>query len=141
MLGVRWEEMAKLSPHCAGDDRKAQPKKMKPRAAFELEVCVDQVAHALVAEAAGATRIEINTALELDGLTPAAASCAWLKAHCGLPIVAMLRPHARSFVYSVTEELSLLRACQSLLEAGVDGIAFGSLAPNQKIALPIFVKC
>jgi copper homeostasis protein len=113
---------------------------MKSRTAFELEVCVDQVAHALAAEAAGATRIEINTALELDGLTPAAASCAWLKAHCGLPIVAMLRPHARDFVYSAAEELSLLRDCQSLLEAGVDGIVFGSLDANQKIALPILRK-
>lgn len=113
---------------------------MKSNSPFELEVCVDQVPHALLAETAGATRIEMNTALKLDGLTPASASCAWLKVNCSLPIVAMLRPHARDFVYSAAEELSLLRDGQSLLEAGVDGIVFGSLDADQKIAIPILHK-
>ncbi len=113
---------------------------MKSHTPFELEVCVDRVAHAVLAETAGATRIEMNTALELDGLTPSSANCMWLKANCSLPIVAMLRPHARDFVYSATEELTLLRDCQSLLEAGVDGIVFGSLDADQNIATPILRK-
>ncbi len=107
---------------------------------FQLEVCVDQVGHALIAEAAGATRIEMNTALELDGLTAPSASCAWLKQHCRVPIVAMLRPHARSFIYAASDELALLRDCQLLLDAGVDGIVFGSLDQHNQIALPILQK-
>jgi copper homeostasis protein len=107
---------------------------------FELEVCVDRVGDALKAAAAGATRIEMNCALELDGLTPPPASCQWLKQNCDVPIVAMLRPHHRSFTYSTSEELGILRDCQLLLEAGVDGIVFGSLDDSGRIAIPLLQK-
>lgn len=113
---------------------------MQGERTFEVEVCVDRVADAMTAVAAGATRIELNCALEMDGLTPAAASCQWLKQHCSVPIVAMLRPHARSFVYSASDEASILRDCQQLLQAGVDGIVFGGLNERGQIAIPILQR-
>ena len=108
--------------------------------AFHLEVCVDTVTDALAVVAAGATRIEMNSALELDGLTPPVASCQWLKEHCQVPIVAMLRPQHRSFVYSSSEELTLLRDGLLLLEAGVDGLVFGSLDDQRRLNLPLLHK-
>ncbi|MEZ6137208.1 MAG: copper homeostasis protein CutC [Pirellulaceae bacterium] len=107
---------------------------------FELEVCVDQVSDALAAAQAGATRIEMNCALELDGLTPSIASCQWLKQQLSVPIVAMLRAHARSFLYTPAEESEMLRDCRLLLAAGVDGIVFGCLNEHGQIALPILKK-
>ncbi len=95
--------------------------------AFELEVCVDRLDHALLAAQAGATRIEFNQALALDGLTPSPEQCRYLVRHCPVPIIAMLRPHADGFVYTAAEQSCLRSDCQVLLDAGVAGIAFGAL--------------
>lgn len=93
---------------------------------FELEVCVDRVEDALLAIDAGATRIELNSALALDGLTPSLGSCRWLRQQTQLPIIAMLRPHAAGFYYTESEKVCLLEDCQALLDVGMDGIAFGA---------------
>ncbi len=127
-----------MKPGASGEQQPNQ--QAAPPRKFEIEVCVDSVSHAMAAMDAGATRIEMNCALELDGLTPPAASCQWLVEHGHVPIVAMLRPHDRGFIYTPSEELALLRDCQGLLDAGVAGIVFGSLDPAGKIALPMLQK-
>lgn len=94
---------------------------------FEIEVCVDRLQDAVDSLAAGATRIEMNYALELSGLTPSPGSCQWLKANCDAPVVAMLRPHNRGFLYTAAEQSMLLRDCETLLATGIDGVVFGAL--------------
>ncbi|MCA9133259.1 MAG: hypothetical protein KDA45_08890 [Planctomycetales bacterium] len=103
---------------------------------FELEVCIEGGEDGCAAAEAGATRLELNCALQLDGLTPARETCRWLVEHCTLPIIAMLRPHAHGFVYSATEQLILLRECDGLLSTGVAGIACGALLAEQRLNLP-----
>lgn len=93
---------------------------------FQIEVCLEHPAEALAAQAAGATRIELNSALRLDGLTPTLAACRWLKAHCSLPLIAMLRPREGFFLEPVEQEI-LLEDARILLDAGVDGLAYGAL--------------
>lgn len=100
---------------------------------FELEVCVDRLAPALAAIEAGATRIEYNAALTLDGLTPSPSSCRWLVEHCPVPIIAMLRPHHLNFCYTSAERKCLLADCQALLETGIHGIACGALTPQGEL--------
>lgn len=94
--------------------------------AFQIEVCIDHPSDALLAKAAGATRIEINSALLLDGLTPTIAACRWLKTHCDLPLIAMLRPRDRFFMEPAEQEIALEDG-RLLLDAGVDGLAYGAL--------------
>ncbi len=110
------------------------------KSTVEIEVCVENVEDALAAETAGATRIEINNALALQGLTPAIAACALLKQQCRLPIIAMLRPHANGFVYSQAEQQGLLRDGELLLQTGVDGLAFGALNDNGTLDLRLLSK-
>lgn len=93
---------------------------------FQIEVCIDHPSHALLAQAAGATRIELNSALALDGLTPTLAACRWTLAHCGLPLIAMLRPRDRFFLEAAEQEIALEDG-RLLLEAGAAGLAYGAL--------------
>lgn len=93
---------------------------------FQIEVCIDHPTHALLAQTAGATRIEINSALALDGLTPTIAACRWIKAHCSLPLIAMLRPRNVFLMEPVEQEIAVEDG-RLLLDAGVDGLAYAAL--------------
>lgn len=103
--------------------------------AFQIEVCIEHPGDAVVAQQAGATRIEINAALQLDGLTPTLGACRWLKANSQLPIIAMLRPHNNTFMLNPLDQQIVLADCQLLLASGVDGIAYGAL--NQRGTLNV----
>src|SRR5258707_249489 len=72
-----------------------------------LEVVVASAADAETA-AAGADRLELNAALELDGLTPTPGALAGAQ-QAGLPIVTMLRPRPGGFCYSEAELSVMLR--------------------------------
>lgn len=102
---------------------------------IHLEVCVDRIDDAIAAAEAGATRIEMNQALQCDGLTPSLASCRWLVEHCPVPVVAMLRPHDRGFQYSDAEKQTMLDDCQRLLDTGVAGIVCGATNQDGRIEL------
>ena len=105
---------------------------------FQIEVCVERPSDALLAQAAGATRIEINSALRLDGLTPTLGTCRWLKANCQLPVIAMLRPHSDGFFLNADDQRIALADCELLLSTGIDGIAYGALDANGNLQLDYF---
>lgn len=103
-----------------------------------LEIAVTSVDGALAARAAGATRVELCSALEVGGVTPSQglveavldevggieADDGWQGVHV------LVRPRPGDFVYSV-EELDLLRReAEMILEAGADGIVIGALTPH-----------
>jgi copper homeostasis protein len=73
-----------------------------------LEVAVASTADAETAAGGGADRLELNAALELDGLTPTPAAIAGAQ-RTGLPIVTMLRPRPGGFCYSEAELSVMLR--------------------------------
>lgn len=105
---------------------------------FQIEVCVERPSDALLAQVAGASRIEINSALRLDGLTPTLGACRWLKANCQLPVIAMLRPHNDGFFLTADEQRIALADCELLLSTGIDGIAYGALDANGNLQLEYF---
>lgn len=94
-----------------------------------LEVCCGSFADALAAQAGGAPRIELNSALPLGGLTPSEASVKLVRQHTNLEVVAMARPCAGGFCYTDAQWTQLLAEISSLLAAGAHGIAFGCLTP------------
>ncbi len=95
-----------------------------------LEVCCGSFADALAAQAGGASRIELNSALPLGGLTPSEASVKLVRQHTNLEVVAMARPCAGGFCYTDAQWTQLLAEISSLLAAGAHGIAFGCLTPT-----------
>ena len=73
-----------------------------------LEVCCGSFADALAAHAGGASRIELNSALPLGGLTPSEASVKLVCQHTNLEVVAMARPCAGGFCYTDAQWAQLL---------------------------------
>lgn len=93
-----------------------------------LEVAVASAADAVTATAAGADRLELNAALELDGLTPTPGTLAGAR-RAGLPIVTMLRPRPGGFCYSEAELSVMLRDLE-----WIEGeVALGILTPASEI--------
>lgn len=100
-----------------------------------LEVCVASADDAIAAAAGGADRIELNAALELDGLTPSIGLLREVRQALSIPIVAMVRPRAGGFCYSAAEFSVMQRDVDLALENGADGVAFGVLTQDREIDL------
>ncbi len=98
-----------------------------------LEICLTSVDDALVADAAGANRIELNTALSLGGLTPSLGVLRVVRSAFARPIIVMIRPRPGGFCYSDGEFLTLVRDAELALENGADGLAFGILLADGSI--------
>jgi copper homeostasis protein len=92
-----------------------------------IEVCVEGLLAVRIAIKAGADRLELNSSLALEGLTPDLEDCVAARRMSNLPLIAMLRPHANGFVYDRDAREVILRDLPRLLECGVDGVAFGAL--------------
>lgn len=104
-----------------------------PIAAILLEVAAASVADALVSEAMGAARIELNSAIDLGGLTPSLGLLQEVKQSVKLPVLTMVRPRPGGFAYSAEEFRVLRRDMDLLLAHGADGIVFGILTPDGRI--------
>jgi copper homeostasis protein len=104
-----------------------------PRRRVLIEVCVESVEDAARAEAAGADRIELNSALPLDGLTPTPGLLIEVRRAVRVPLIAMARPRAGDFCYSAVDFSVLRRDIDYLLEHGADGVAFGILDADGRI--------
>ena len=92
-----------------------------------VEAVCCSVRDAVLAESAGAHRIELCSALEVGGLTP---SLGMLSAVCesvSIPVMAMVRPRAGDFTYDDSEWQVILTDARAQLAAGATGIVFGAL--------------
>ena len=101
-----------------------------------LEVCVDSLCSAKLAAENGAQRIELNSALELGGLTPSIG----LVEHTlevlrptGCALIVMARPRPGGFAYRPDDLAVMQREIDRLLDTGVDGIALGVLKEDGMI--------
>lgn len=92
-----------------------------------VEICCGSYDDARQAAIGGAKRIELNSALQLGGLTPTEATLRMVKEELPLQVAAMVRPRGAGFCYSDEEFRVMERECAALLQAGADGIVFGCL--------------
>jgi copper homeostasis protein len=100
-----------------------------------LEVAIASVDDAVAAQTNGADRLELNSALELGGLTPSPGSLLELKRTVLLPLMVMIRPRAGDFVYGAFDFQIMLRDLDLALEHGADGIVFGMLTGDGRVDL------
>lgn len=100
---------------------------------IEVEICCENLADAVAAEAARADRLELAQALELGGLTPSPGLALVVGARVSIPYVAMVRPRGGDFVYGEAELNVMERDAGLLLEAGAAGIVFGCLTPDGRV--------
>jgi copper homeostasis protein len=100
-----------------------------------LEVCVDSAAGLDAAVAGGADRIELCSALEIGGLTPAPGLMR-RAAGCGLPVHAMVRAGPGGFVLSGADLEVMLADIAAVRAAGLAGVVFGAVTPGGRLDVP-----
>jgi copper homeostasis protein len=92
-----------------------------------LEVAANSLASALAAQAGGAGRIELCTALELGGLTPSYGEIALVRERVQLPLYVLIRPRAGDFLYDDAELATMRRDIETCAALGCDGVVIGAL--------------
>lgn len=98
-----------------------------------FEVCCGSAMDAIAAENGGASRIELNSALSLGGLTPDIGSLLICKEKLKIPVIAMLRPRGGGFCYKTQEYEAMYKSAEILLQSGADGLAFGFLQEDRTV--------
>lgn len=99
----------------------------------QLEVIALDVDDALRAQAGGANRVEVVSAIDRGGLTPSAALVQGIARRCGIAQMVMLRPHDRSYVYTDDEMVLIGEAVAMARDAGARGLVFGALTSEGAI--------
>lgn len=92
-----------------------------------LEICCGCLEDAVLAEAGGADRIELNSGLFLGGLTPSLGTLIQAKKHLRIPVMTMVRPRAAGFFYSEWDLKTMMADAALFLDHGADGLVFGFL--------------
>lgn len=84
-------------------------------------------------EACGADRIELISAFSEGGLTPSYGMIEKVVQSVKIPVNVMIRPHAKSFVYTSEEIAAMKKDISIAKELGANGIVFGVLNKAGKI--------
>ena len=92
-----------------------------------VEVCVQNLEDALLAEREGADRIELCMALETGGLTPSAGLISEVVQKLRIPVHVLVRPRDGDFCYSPKEIEVLHGDVRMAVELGAHGIVTGVL--------------
>lgn len=90
-----------------------------------LEVCVDSAEGLEAAVQGSAGRIELCSALDVGGLTPSRGLMA-LAAKAPVPVYAMIRPRAGSFVFGPADREVMLADIDAARESGLAGVVLGA---------------
>ena len=98
-----------------------------------LEICAGDLASALAAAQGGAQRIELCSALQLDGLTPSTETIETARRIEGLKLHVLIRPREGDFVYDEAEAKTMLRDIHLAHRLGADGVVIGALTPDGDI--------
>lgn len=97
------------------------------------EVCVESFEEAVLAEAAGATRIELCANLSCGGTTPSYEIIKKTIEKLHIPVMVMIRPRGGNFCYS-DEEFEIMRVdIRMCVQLGAYGVVFGLLNPDSTV--------
>lgn len=99
----------------------------------KVEIACFNSESALIAQKAGANRIEFCANLKEGGTTPDFESTKKLREEISIDLYVMIRPRGGNFVYSDTEFQQMKAEIQSFKEIGVNGFVFGILSEDKSI--------
>ncbi|OYT15814.1 MAG: copper homeostasis protein CutC [Bacteroidetes bacterium 4572_77] len=98
-----------------------------------LEICCYSAESALLAEKAGADRIELCDNFTEGGTTPSYATIKYAIENLKIPINVIIRPRGGDFLYSDMEYEIMKQEVLEVKKLGVNGIVFGILKSNGEI--------
>lgn len=105
-----------------------------------LEIIATTLSDAKAIEACGAGRIELVSALSEGGLTPSYALIKMAVQSVNIPVNVMIRPHAKSFVYSDEELQLMIEDILIAKELGANGVVLGVLNKQNEICISSLEK-
>lgn len=100
---------------------------------IKVEICCGCIDDVKTAAQFDIDRIELNSALELGGLTPTLSTLQMAKKITNLPICCMVRTRGAGFIYSELQIENMMLDAKLLLESGADGIVFGFIDEDHTI--------
>ncbi len=95
-----------------------------------IEVCANSVESALIAEKAGANRLEVCSELGIGGITPSYGVLIRIREMVSIPVHILIRPRSGHFCYSDIEFDVMLSDIDRCVEMGFEGIVSGVLNPD-----------
>lgn len=98
-----------------------------------IEVCANSVESALAAQAGGAARVELCSALVEGGITPSAAVIELARERLHIRLHVLIRPRGGDFCYDDTEFAVLKRDIAFCKRIGADGVVIGILQPDGRV--------
>lgn len=107
---------------------------------LQIEICCGSLTDCLTANKYPIDRIELNSSLELGGITPTLATLLEAKKQTNKKIICMVRPRTAGFCYNDYEISTMFMDAKIMLENHADGIVFGFLNPNRTIDIPTTAK-
>jgi copper homeostasis protein len=100
---------------------------------FKIEICVDSVQSAIVAQDCGADRIELCSNLPEGGTTPGFGMISSARENLTIGLHVIIRPRGGDFLYSGLEYDIMRREIDTCGECGVDGVVIGILNSDGRI--------
>lgn len=105
-----------------------------------VEIVCQSAEDALMAQDAGADRIELCSAIETGGLTPSSGLIQVVMREVEIPVVVMVRPRPAGFCYSRVEQDVITAEAARLAELQVDGLVFGAVDNGGQIDEPLLAR-
>ncbi len=93
----------------------------------KLEVCVDSVESAVIAQKGGADRLEVCANLVIGGTTPGISQFKQIRKACDIELNVLIRPRFGDFLYTDAEFQMITEDILTFRELGADGIVAGCL--------------
>jgi copper homeostasis protein len=104
-----------------------------------LEIAVDSVTGLDNAVRGGAQRIELCAALDIGGLTPTVGLMA-VAAEAPVPVYAMIRPRAGSFVFHAREEEVMIADIRAASASGLAGVVLGASLEDGRLDTALLAR-
>ena len=102
---------------------------------MKLEICIDSYESFINAKAAGANRVEICSALDLDGISPSVGLVSKISKEKNIEKVVMIRPRPYDFFYNDGEFEMMKEEIRIYKDFDIDGFVFGLLKKDGRIDL------
>ncbi len=98
-----------------------------------LEICAYNIQSCIIAEKAGASRIELCADPTYGGTTPSYGLIQYALSNISIPVFPMIRPRGGNFIYDADELEIMKKDILACKELGCIGIATGIQLPNGNI--------
>lgn len=98
-----------------------------------IEIACFNLESALLAQKAGADRVELCANISVGGTTPSIEIIQQAREHLTIDIYVMIRPRGGDFVYSEAEFKQMKSEIENIKQLGVNGFVFGILNEDKTI--------